>query len=152
MEAEGGDGPFSLRSSDIEVAVQCEDGCAGVRRDGPVAEVAADGAHVADLRPGDAGGGFPEHGDAFADDGGFLEIGKAGPRAHAHGAVRLAGDGFQFGQVMDIHEPGEAFEFPQLDEHVRAACDEAGFGIFSEQPDSVAHGLRFLIGLYIEHG
>ena len=48
MEAEGGDGPFSLRSSDIEVAVQCEDGCAGVRRDGPVAEVAADGAHVAE--------------------------------------------------------------------------------------------------------
>ena len=43
------------------------------------AEDAADGAHVADLRPGDAGGGFPEHGDAFADDGGFLKIGKAGP-------------------------------------------------------------------------
>ena len=53
---------------------------------------------------------------------------------------------------MDVHEPGETFEFPQLDEHVRAARDEAGFGIFSEQLDGVAHGLRFLVGLYIEHG
>ncbi len=87
VKAGDGDAARAIGAGDLQLGFQRDGGRRRISTGGAVADVAAIGGHVADLRTRDGGGGFRQHRQAALHQLVFNELGEGGARADANSAV-----------------------------------------------------------------
>ncbi|MPM19285.1 hypothetical protein SDC9_65706 [bioreactor metagenome] len=99
----------------------------GVRAGHAIADVAAEGADVPQLRAADGIRGFAEHGHVFLQHRTLGCVGKARHGANAQRAVGIDGDFAQFVELIETDElRARELAFAHFNQNVAAACNQDG--------------------------
>ena len=124
------DDPLSLQGGQRQLGIQSQQGRDAVGADGAVAQIAADGGHMADLGTANLIARICQHGNAAARQRIGVNGVKAGAGADQQIAVAVQTDALQLRHFHNADEGGlTELALLHMDHHIRAAANHNGAGM-----------------------